>query len=212
MKTNEIKICGITDLSIANFCIDNDADYLGFVSYENSPRNISFRDSKNIISRLLKPTNTVAVTVNTKIDNIKKIEDAGFNYIQCHGSESIDYLATIKKTTNLKIIKAFGISSQSDLIKIKSYSDLCDLFLLDAKPNDSEMPGGNAKSFDWDILTNQKLEKEFFLSGGLDIYNLEIALKNNITSFFDVSSSVESSPGVKDKAKIKEFIGKVKNI
>ena len=75
-----------------------------------------------------------------------------------------------------------------------------------------DRPGGNAKSFDWDILTNQKLEKEFFLSGGLDIYNLEIALKNNITSFFDVSSSVESSPGVKDKAKIKEFIGKVKNI
>ena len=59
---------------------------------------------------------------------------------------------------------------------------------------------------------NQKLEKEFFLSGGLDIYNLGIALKNNITSFFDVSSSVESSPGVKDKAKIKEFIGKVKDI
>ena len=62
MKTNEIKICGITDLSIANFCIDNDADYLGFVSYKNSPRNISFRDSKNIIAGLLKPTNTVAVT------------------------------------------------------------------------------------------------------------------------------------------------------
>ena len=74
------------------------------------------------------------------------------------------------------------------------------------------MPGGNAKSFDWNILNNQKLGKEFFLSGGLDIYNLEIALKNNITSFFDVSSSVESSPGVKDKSKIKEFIGKVKNI
>ena len=104
------------------------------------------------------------------------------------------------------------IDEENDLIKINSYKDLCDFFLLDAKPNDNEMPGGNAKSFDWDILINQKLEKEFFLSGGLDIYNLEIALKNNITSFFDVSSSVESSPGVKDKAKIKEFIGKVKNL
>ena len=212
MKANEIKICGITDLSVANFCVDNNADYLGFVFYKNSPRNISFRNSKNIIARLLKPTNTVAVTVNAKIDNIKEIEDAGFDYIQCHGSESIDYLATIKKTTNLKIIKAFGISNQSDLININSYKDLCDFYLLDAKPNDREMPGGNAKSFDWNILNNQKLGKEFFLSGGLDIYNLEIALKNNITSFFDVSSSVESSPGVKDKAKIKEFIGKVKNI
>ena len=59
MKTNEIKICGIADLTIANFCIDNGADYLGFVSYENSPRNISFKDSKNIIARLLKPTNKI---------------------------------------------------------------------------------------------------------------------------------------------------------
>ena len=89
---------------------------------------------------------------------------------------------------------------------------MCDYFLLDSKPEKTEMPGGNAKKFDWNLLSSQNLKKEFFLSGGLDIYNLEIALKNNITSFFDVSSSVESSPGVKDKAKIKEFIGKVKNL
>jgi len=177
MKNNEIKICGITDLSTANFCIDNDVNYLGFVSYENSPRNIPFKDSKNIIARLLKPINTVAVTVNTKIDNIKEIEDAGFDYIQCHGSESISYLATIKKTTNLKIIKAFGISNQNDLIEVNSYKDLCDFYLFDAKPNDREMPGGNAKRFNWDILNNQNLKKILFI-WWLNIYNLEIALKH----------------------------------
>ena len=72
------------------------------------------------------------------------------------------------------------------------------------------MPGGNAKKFDWNLLSSQNLKKEFFLSGGLDIDNLEIALKNNITSFYDVSSSVESSPGVKDRLKISNFINKVK--
>ncbi|MDA9591802.1 phosphoribosylanthranilate isomerase [Pelagibacteraceae bacterium] len=210
MKSNKIKVCGITDLSIANFCIDNQADYLGFVSYEHSPRNISLHDSKDIISRLSKPIDTVAVTVNANINDMRKIEDSGFNYIQLHGSEDLDYLDMIKKNTQLKIIKAFGISSQADFNNINDYDDLCDYFLLDAKPKKTEMPGGNAKKFDWSLLDSQNFKKEFFLSGGLNLGNLEIALKNNITSFFDVSSSVESSPGVKDKVRISDFINKVK--
>ena len=210
MTINKIKVCGITDLSIANFCIENGADYLGFVSYSDSPRCISFHESKSIIDQLSSPINTVAVTVNANIDNAKEIEDSGFNFIQCHGSETPDYLSMIKKTTSLKIIKAFGISSQNDLINISEYSEFCDFFLMDAKPEGSEMPGGNAKKFNWDLLRDQNINKQFFLSGGLDEDNIEIAIKNNITSLFDVSSSVESSPGVKDTLKIKQFIDKVK--
>jgi phosphoribosylanthranilate isomerase len=210
MTTNKIKICGITDLSIANFCIENNADYLGFVSYNDSPRNISFNESKSIIEKLSSPINTVAVTVNLNIDEAKKIEDSGFNFIQCHGSETPDYLSLIKKTTNLKIIKAFGISSQMDLVNVREYNELCDFFLMDAKPEGAEMPGGNAKKFNWDLLRGQNINKQFFLSGGLDEDNIEIAIKNNITSLFDVSSSVESSPGVKDRLKIKQFIDRVK--
>ncbi|MDC3130704.1 phosphoribosylanthranilate isomerase [bacterium] len=210
MTINKIKVCGITDLSIANFCIENGADYLGFVSYSDSPRNISFHESKNIIDQLASPINTVAVTVNANIDIAKEIEDSGFNFIQCHGSETPDFLSMIKKTTSLKIIKAFGISSQNDLVYINKYSKFCDFFLMDAKPEGSEMPGGNAKKFNWDLLRDQNINKQFFLSGGLDEDNIEIAIKNNITSLFDVSSSVESSPGVKDTLKIKQFIDRVK--
>ncbi len=210
MTINKIKICGITDLSIANFCIENGADYLGFVFYGDSPRDISLNESKSIIDQLSSPINTVAVTVNANIDNAKKIEDSGFNFIQCHGSETPDYLSMIKKTTSLKIIKAFGISSKNDLININKYSEFCDFFLMDAKPEGSEMPGGNEKKFNWDLLRDQYINKQFFLSGGLDEDNIEIAIKNNITSLFDVSSSVESSPGVKDTLKIKQFIDKVK--
>ena len=210
MTTNRIKVCGITDLSIANFCIENGVDYLGFVSYKNSPRNISFRESKIIIKKLSSPLSTVAVTVNANIDDAKEIEESGFNFIQCHGSETLDHLSMIKKNTNLKIIKAFGISSQSDLANVKKYTEFCDYFLMDAKPDGSEMPGGNAKKFNWDLLQGQNIDKQFFLSGGLDEDNIEIAIKNNITSLFDVSSSVESSPGVKDTLKIKQFIDRVK--
>ena len=211
MNSNKIKVCGITDLSIANFCIENNADYLGFVAYKNSPRDISFHDSKNIIKKLSGPIFTVAVTVNSKVDDAKEIEDSGFDFIQCHGSETPEYLSMIKKVTNLKIIKAFGISSEIDLANFDDYREFCDFFLMDAKPEGAEMPGGNAKKFDWNLLKYENIQKEFFLSGGLDVDNLEIAMKNNITSFFDVSSSVESSPGVKDTSKIKEFIDKVKN-
>ena len=210
MTINKIKVCGITDLSIANFCIENGADYLGFVSYSDSPRDISFHESKSIIDQLSSPINTVAVTVNANIDNAREIEDSGFNFIQCHGSETPDYLSKIKKTTDLKIIKAFGISSQNDLVNLDKYSEFCDFFLMDAKPEGSEMPGGNAKKFNWDLLRDQNINKQFFLSGGLDEDNIEIAIKNNITSLFDVSSSVESSPGVKDTLKIKQFIDRIK--
>ena len=210
MNINKIKVCGITDLSIANFCIENGADYLGFVSYSDSPRDISFYESKSIIDQLSSPINTVAVTVNANIDNAREIEDSGFDFIQCHGSETPDYLSKIKKTTNLKIIKSFGISSQNDLVNISKYSEFCDFFLMDAKPEGPEMPGGNAKKFNWDLLRDQNINKKFFLSGGLDEDNIEIAIKNNITSLFDVSSSVESSPGVKDTLKIKQFIDRVK--
>ena len=100
MKANKIKICGITDLSTANFCIENNADYLGFVSYKNSPRNLPLHESKDIISKLSKTINTVAVTVNVDINDIKKIEDSGFDYIQLHGTETVDYLESIKKNTH----------------------------------------------------------------------------------------------------------------
>ena len=210
MTINKIKVCGITDLSIANFCLENGADYLGFVSYNNSPRNISFQESKNIIKKLSYPISTVAVTVNSSIDEAKEIEDTGFTFIQCHGSETPEHLSIIKVNTNLKIIKAFGVSSHCDLENINDYSELCDFFLMDAKPEGSEMPGGNAKKFNWDLLKDQNINKQFFLSGGLDQSNIEIAIKNNITSLFDVSSSVESSPGVKDTLKIKQFIDRVK--
>lgn len=210
MKSNQIKICGVTDLEIADYATISGADYLGFVRYKKSPRNISFYDSKYIISNLRSPIKTVAVVVNPEINEIKEIEDSGFNYVQLHGNESLDFISLIKKETKLKIIKAFGISNEKDLLLTKDYIGLCDLFLFDAKPEGVEMPGGNAKKFDWNLLKNKNIEKEFFLSGGLDLKNLEMALKNDITSFFDVSSSIESSPGVKDRAKIVQFIDKVK--
>ena len=130
--------------------------------------------------------------------------------IQLHGNESLERIREIKTLSSLKIIKSFGIENAVDLEKTNAYVDEVDYLLFDAKPNESELPGGNAKTFNWSSLNGYVSRKEFFLSGGLNIENVETAVNSNLTNFFDVSSGVESSPGVKDKQKISEFINKIK--
>ena len=127
------------------------------------------------------------------------------------GNESLERIREIKSLSSLKIIKSFGIENAVDLEKTNTYVDAVDYLLFDAKPNESELPGGNAKTFNWSSLNGYISKKEFFLSGGLNIENVETAVNSNLTNFFDVSSGVESSPGVKDKQKISEFIKKIKN-
>ena len=136
--------------------------------------------------------------------------EIGFSMIQLHGTESIERVKEIKNLSSIKIIKSFGISNKSDLAKTQSYEDIADYFLFDARPEEKDLPGGNAKTFEWSTLNDYTSKKEFFLSGGLNIENVETAVNSNQTNFFDVSSGVESSPGVKDKQKISDFIRKIK--
>ena len=211
MSENFVKICGVNSEDIAIHAINVNADYLGFIFYPDSPRNISFEESSAIIHKIKDQVKTVAVTVNPDDSIIKKIIEIGFSMIQLHGNESLERIREIKSLSSLKIIKSFGIENAVDLEKTNAYVDAVDYLLFDAKPNESELPGGNAKTFNWSSLNGYVSRKEFFLSGGLNIENVETAVNSNLTNFFDVSSGVESSPGVKDKQKISAFIKKIKN-
>ena len=211
MSENYVKICGVRSEDIAIHAINSNADYLGFIFYPQSPRNISFEESSTIINKIKKKIITVAVTVDPDDSMIKRIMEIGFSIIQLHGNESLERIKEIKGSSSLKIIKSFGIENKSDLEKTKAYEEVVDYFLFDAKPSEKELPGGNAKTFEWSSLNDYSSKKEFFLSGGLNIENVETAVNSNLTNFFDVSSGVESSPGVKDKQKISEFINKIKN-
>ena len=211
MSENFVKICGVNSEDIAIHAINVNADYLGFIFYPDSPRNISFEESSTIIHKIKDKVTTVAVTVNPDDSIIKKIIEIGFSMIQLHGNESLERIREIKSLSSLKIIKSFGIENAVDLEKTNAYVDAVDYLLFDAKPNESELPGGNAKTFNWSSLNGYVATKEFFLSGGLNIENVETAVNSNLTNFFDVSSGVESSPGVKDKQKISAFIKKIKN-
>ena len=210
MSEKRVKICGVKSEEIANHAIISNADYLGFIFYPQSPRNISFEESTAILNKVKNKISTVAVTVNPDDSMLNKIIEIGFSMIQLHGTESIERVKEIKNLSSIKIIKSFGISNKSDLAKTQSYEDIADYFLFDARPEEKDLPGGNAKTFEWSTLNDYTSKKEFFLSGGLNIENVETAVNSNQTNFFDVSSGVESSPGVKDKQKISDFIRKIK--
>ena len=132
--------------------------------------------------------------------------------LQLHGGDSIERVADVKARYGLPVIKAFAVRDETDLAHAKTYEDGADILLLDAKPpKGSDLPGGNGVSFDWSLIGDLKTETPVLLSGGIDLDNVADAIgharaSDNSISGLDVSSGVESAPGVKDIAKIEAFL------
>ena len=206
-----IKICGIQDENTLLCCEKNNIDFFGMIFYAKSPRNISFENAKILqkISKKLK-INGVGVFVNKNINELEEmIKNLKLRYIQLHGSENEDYIKTLKKT-GVKIIKSIALSEKDDLSKINKYKNV-DYFLFDYKPLKGELPGGNSKSFDWNILKSLKTDKPWFISGGINTNNvLQILIDINPLGI-DLSSGVEKELGIKDNHIINNFIEKIKN-
>lgn len=200
MKDTIIKICGITNLESAEFCIDQNADYLGFVFYEHSPRNIIDENILETLEKIKDRIKLVAVTKDPTETIIKKISNLPFDFIQVHGRILPDKLAEIKNTTGMRIIKAFNIQSSADLNDVNDYQDIADFYLLDSKSS------GSGEIFDWGILGDKQINKDFFLSGGLNPHNISKAIERTGTKYIDVSSGVEQREGIKDKKLIEQFI------
>ena len=200
MKDLKIKICGITDLATANFCINKKVNYLGFVFYEPSPRNISIDHARLILEDIGNKINKVAVTKDPSDSLLFSLESLSFEYLQVHGNISIERLQVIKKIINKKIIMSFNINDQSDLDNVSNYENLSDFFLFD-----SESSGSGIK-FDWSLLNRINSKNEYFLSGGLNSENLKSAINNVNTHYFDISSGVEKTTGVKDISKIADIM------
>ncbi len=205
------KICGIKNEDTLICCEDNSVDFFGMIFYPKSPRNISIEDASNLLKKSENLNiNGVGVFVNKNIneteDIIKKVR---LKYVQLHGSEDEEYIKTLKRI-GVKVIKSISISNINDLRNISKYNS-SDYFLFDYKPMKNELPGGNAKSFDWNILKNLNTNKPWFLSGGISIRNIQEIL-NDINPFgVDLSSGVEKELGIKDNHIINNFIHKLKN-
>ena len=208
----EIKVCGINDEISMNTALKCKVDYVGLVFYPNSPRNISINLSRQLIKSRNKITKIVALTVDPNDDflnEIKKIINP--DYIQLHGNENSRRCLDIKHKINIPLIKGINVSNKIDLLrKNREFEDICDILLFDAPSED--LPGGNGKKFDWDILKNFKSKKKWMLAGGLNIENIEDAIHTTRAPAIDISSGLEIKKGQKDPKLIKDFVIKCKSL
>ena len=198
----ELKICGINSENIIQTIIQSGGcQYLGFVFYPPSPRNLSIEEAKKLTSIVPSHIKKVAVLVKPENSFIEKIKDQ-FDYLQVYES-SPSQSKTLKLISNKKIIQAIKVKKKTDINLAKQYIGIADQFLFDSPAMEK------SSVFDWNYL--KKIEiKEWFLAGGINIYNLENALK--ISNKIDISSSLEDNPGVKSSKKFFDFLLKVKKL
>ncbi|WP_046120624.1 phosphoribosylanthranilate isomerase [Ensifer aridi] len=199
MKT-EVKICGLKTAEAVERAVALGASHIGFIFFPKSPRNIEPDDAGRLAERVRGRAKVVAVTVDADSDDLDEIVSAlSPDILQLHGSESPERVLSIKALYGLPVMKALSIREAGDLDRIDPYVGIADRFLLDAKPPaGSELPGGNGVSFDWRLLDALDGGVDYMLSGGLNADNIGQALALTGARAVDISSGVESAPGVKD--------------
>ena len=201
-----IKICGIKSLDTLYCCEKNNVHFFGMIFYKKSPRNITIRKAKELqtASKKLR-IKGVGVFVNFDLNDLERyINELGLKFIQLHGVENNNYINKIKKK-GVKVIKKISLRNKSDLNKINDFDD-ADFFLFDYEPEAGDLPGGNAKQFNWNIIKDLKINKPWFLSGGINIGNIKTIKREFNPHGIDLSSGVEKELGIKDNGIINNFI------
>lgn len=203
-----VKICGLSTPETLDAALGAGADMVGFVFFEPSPRHVDLKTARE----LGRQTGSRAIKVALSVDAddaflAKSIEALQPQILQLHGKESIARVRDIKQKFGLPVMKAVAIETAADLAVVAGYAAVVDRILFDARaPKDATRPGGLGTPFDWRLLQNLDLQLPFMVSGGLDVRNVAEALRVTSAGGVDVSSGVESMPGVKDVEKIHAFV------
>ncbi len=209
--TISVKICGLTRPEDVDAAVTAGARYVGFVFFAKSPRNVSVAQAAKLAMAVPLGVAKVALVVNADNDRLDQIvAEVPLDMLQLHGSETPDRVAEIKARYGLPVMKAVGIAGPEDLAKLDLYATVADQILVDAKPpKDAELPGGNGLTFDWRLIARRRWLTPWMLAGGLGPSNAAEAVALTGVRQLDVSSGVESAPGLKDAAKIAAFVGAV---
>ncbi len=207
-----IKICGLSTPETVSAALDNGADMIGFIFFPKSPRNVSVEQAGRLRQAAIGRAMAVAVTVDASDETLDAIVSGMKpDMLQLHGHETPERVAAVKARFGLPVMKAISVRERADLDQIAPFIGIADKFLLDAKaPKGSELPGGNGVSFDWTLLSALDPGLDYMLSGGLNAGNVAEALRITHAPGLDVSSGVESAPGVKDVGLIEEFFAAVR--
>lgn len=211
MKSLKIKVCGMRENQNILDLAALKPDFMGFIFYNKSPRNVLiFKNSKEILN-LPKTIKKTGVFVDETFENILEyISEFNLDFVQLHGSESPDFCQKIK-SKGIGVIKAFGIDKTFSFKQTVKYEKSVDFFLFDTKGKEH---GGNGFKFDWSILKNYNQKIPFLLAGGIAIENIEdlIELKELNIAGLDVNSKFEIIPGLKDISNLKLLFQKIRSI
>lgn len=209
----EVKICGITSTAAIDAAVAAGAAYGGLVFHPNSPRNVGFEQARALADHMrgrLKIVALIADMDDARIENL--VAAVRPDFLQLHGSESARRAAYIRGKFGVPVIKALPVGEAADLAAAAEYEDAVDMLMFDARPpKGAERGGGHGQAFDWKILGDKSFSKPWFLAGGLTPENVARAVELSGAKLVDVSSGVEGAPGVKDGARIRDFIGAAKN-
>jgi phosphoribosylanthranilate isomerase len=203
-----VKICGLSTRETLEAALDAGADMVGFVFFPPSPRHLSLEAGRELGRQVKQRALKVALTVDADDATLDNIMDAlSPDILQLHGRESVARLRDIKQRFGRPVMKAVPVATSADLAVLPSYAAVADSVLFDARaPKDATRPGGLGEPFDWHLLENLDLKLPYMVSGGLHADNVTEALRVTRAGGVDVSSGVESAPGVKDPEMIKAFI------
>jgi phosphoribosylanthranilate isomerase len=206
----DAKICGINDAPAMQAAIDGGAAYVGLVFYAPSPRHVSLEAARELAGMVPSGIIRTGLFVDAEDAVLDAAIAAGaLDLLQLHGAETPDRVAEIRKRTGVPVMKAIRVAGAADLERAPAYEAVCERLLFDAQPPKDmkgALPGGNALSFDWELLKGREFARPWMLSGGLDADNLAEAVRISGARTVDVSSGVESARGVKDPARIRAFL------
>jgi len=202
----EVKICGVTTTEALDAALAGGARFVGFVMFPSSPRHLPRDKLAALMARARGRAETAIVTVDADDAALAEIAALRPDWIQLHGAESPARVAEARRHASRGAIKALGIARPADLAAAAAYEPVADMLLFDAKPPPGGLPGGNAVAFDWPILAGRKFARPWLLSGGLTPENVGEAIKASGAAMVDVSSGVESAPGLKDPDRIAKFL------
>jgi phosphoribosylanthranilate isomerase len=203
-----VKICGLSTRETLEVALDAGADMVGFVFFPPSPRHLSLEAGRDLGRQVKRRALKVALTVDADDATLDNIMDAlSPDILQLHGKESVARLRDIKQRLGRPVMKAVPVATATDLAVLPGYVAVADRILFDARaPKDATRPGGLGAPFDWHLLENLDLKLPYMVSGGLHADNVAEALRVTRAGGVDVSSGIESTPGVKDPELIKAFI------
>ncbi|HEY5797877.1 MAG TPA: phosphoribosylanthranilate isomerase [Bosea sp. (in: a-proteobacteria)] len=203
-----IKICGLSTPETLHAALDAGVEMIGLVFHPKSPRFVTGAQASALAAMARGRAEIVVLIVDRDVGEAREIAEAlKPDWLQLHGRETPEQVGAIKAATGLRVMKALGIGSADDFAAVEIHRGIADRILLDAKPpKDAAYPGGHGRVFDWGLLTALDPALGFMLSGGLDPANVGQAITVARPWGVDVSSGVESAPGVKDSDRIRDFV------